>query len=176
MLKTIFILPLAMLSACATLVNGSSQNVTVSTNPPGASCTLDRVGARVGAIPATPGSVRVDKSKNDLSVTCAKGGYQTATVAHPPSFGAATFGNIIAGGVIGVVVDAASGANYTYPDDVRVDLAANPTPAAPPMALQAPLNGPEAPTRLMPVVAQPETQPLLVKPTRISATTRQYPH
>ena len=81
MLKTIFALPLAMLSACATLVNGSSQNVTVSTNPPGASCTLDRVGARIGAIPATPGSVRLDKSKNDLSVTCAKGGQPDACCA-----------------------------------------------------------------------------------------------
>ena len=176
MLKTFLLFPLAMLSACATLVNGTSQNVTVSTNPPGANCTLDRIGARVGAIPATPGSVRVDKSKNDLSVTCAKDGYQTATVSRPPSFGAATFGNIIAGGVVGVVVDAASGANYTYPDDIRIDLAANPAPAAPPMALQAPVGGPDAPIRLMPVMAQPETQPMPFKPTRISATPRQYPH
>ncbi len=174
MLKTICVFPLAMLSACATLVNGSSQNVTVSTNPPGASCTLDRIGARVGAIPATPGSVRLDKSKNDLSVTCAKDGYQTATVSRAPSFGGATFGNIIAGGVIGVVVDAASGANYSYPDDIRVDLAASPAPATPPMALQAPSNGPDAPIRLMPVAAQPETPSTRIKPTRISATAGQY--
>lgn len=169
MIKKICVLPLAMLSACATLVNGSSQNVTVFTNPPGANCTLDRIGARVGAISATPGSVRLDKSKNDLSVTCAKDGYQTATVSRAPSFGAATFGNIIAGGVIGVVVDAASGANYSYPDDIRMDLAANPAPAAPPMAVQAPPSGPDAPIRLMPVAAQPEAQPLRIKPTRISA-------
>ncbi len=170
MLESVLIFPLAMLSACATLVDGSSQSVTVSTNPPGASCTLDRV----GAIPATPGSVRVDKSKNDLSVTCAKDGYQTATVAHPPSVGAATFGNIIAGGVIGVVVDAASGANYTYPDDIRIDLAANPAPVLPPVALQAPPGGRDAPIRLMPVAAQSD-QLLPIKPTKISATPGQYP-
>ena len=175
MLKAVFVLPLAMLSACATLVNGSSQNVTVSTNPPGASCTLDRIGARIGAIPATPGSVRLDKSKNDLSVTCAKDGYQTATVSRAPSFGGATFGNLIAGGVIGVVVDAASGANYSYPDDIRMDLAANPAPAVPPMALQAPPSGPDAPIRLMPVAVQPKAQPLRIKPTKISATAGQYP-
>ena len=175
MLKKVLMFPLAMLLACATLVNGSRQNVTVSTNPPGASCTLDRVGARVGAIPATPGSVRVDRSKNDVSVTCAKDGYPTATVAHPPSFGAATFGNIIAGGVIGVVVDAASGANYTYPEDIRTDLAANPAPALPPMALQAAPGGPDVPIRLMPVAAQPEDQPLRIRPTKISATPGQHP-
>lgn len=150
--------------------------MTVSTNPPGASCTLDRVGARVGAIPATPGSVRLDKSKNDLSVTCAKDGYQTATVARPPSFGAATFGNIIAGGVIGVVVDAASGANYTYPDDIRIDLAANPAPAMPPMALQVPQGGPDGSIRLLPAAAQVEAQSARIRPTRISATPAPYPH
>jgi len=36
MLKNILVLPLALLSACATLVNGTSQTVTVSTTPPGA--------------------------------------------------------------------------------------------------------------------------------------------
>ena len=126
-------------------------------------------------ITATPGSVRLDKSKNDLSVTCAKDGYQTATVSRAASFGGATFGNIIAGGVIGVVVDAASGANYSYPDDIRMDLAAIPAPAAPPVALQAPPGGPDAPIRLLPVAAQPETQPLRIKPTNISATAGQYP-
>ncbi len=119
--------------------------------------------------------MRSGKRKNDLSVTCAKDGYQTATVAHPPSFGAATFGNIVAGGVIGVVVDAASGANYTYPDDICVDLAANPAPALPPVALQAPPGGPDAPIRLMPVAAQPEDQPLRIRPTKISATPGQFP-
>jgi len=119
MLKAFLGAPLALLGACATLVNGTSQTVTVSTTPPAASCTLDRMGARVGAISATPGSVHLDKSKNDLSVTCSKEGFQTASVAHASSFSGATFGNIIAGGVIGVIVDAASGANYSYPADIR---------------------------------------------------------
>ena len=116
MLRLALLLPLALLPACATIVNGSSQTVTVSTTPPAATCTLDRVGQRIGAIAATPGSVRVDKSKNDLSVTCAKDGYQTATVTHPPSFGGATFANILfglVGGPIAVIVDASSGANYS---------------------------------------------------------------
>ena len=167
MLKNILVLPLALLSACATLVNGTSQTVTVSTTPPGASCTLDRMGTRIGAISVTPGSVHLDKSKNDLSVTCAKDGFQTATVSHAPNFGGATFGNIIAGGVIGGVVDAASGANYSYPDDIRVDMAAA-VPTTPPMAQQAPMWMPEA-AQIMPVAALSNTRPALPQPASISS-------
>ena len=144
MLKAAFLIPVIFLSACATIVNGSSQTVTVSTTPPGATCTVDRMGARIGAVAQTPGSVRLDKSKNDLSVTCSKPGFQTATVTKAPSFGGATFGNIIAGGVVGVVVDAASGANYEYPGDIRLDLAAEAAPALPPLALQAPVLAPDS--------------------------------
>lgn len=143
MRKAAFLLPITLLSACATIVNGSSQTVTVSTTPPGATCTVDRVGARIGAVAQTPGSVRLDKSKNDLSVTCSKPGFQTATVTKAPSFGGATFGNIIAGGVIGVVVDAASGANYEYPGDIRLEMAAEAPAALPPLALQVPVAAPD---------------------------------
>lgn len=143
MIKAAFILPITLLSACATIVNGSSQTVTLSTTPPAATCTVDRVGARIGAVALTPGSVRLDKSKNDLSVTCSKPGFQTATVTKAPSFGGATFGNILLGGVVGVVVDAASGANYEYPADIRLELAAEAPPALPPLALQPPAIAPD---------------------------------
>lgn len=113
------------LSGCATIVNGSNQSVTVSTDPPGASCVLSRQGETVGAIAATPGSVQVSKSKNDVDVTCQKAGFVTASVAKSPSFGGATFGNILAGGLVGAVVDAASGANYTYPSEIHVPMAAS---------------------------------------------------
>ncbi len=141
MLKTALLIPLAFLSACATIVNGGSQTVIVSTPPPGATCTVDRMGARIGAIPQTPGSLRLDKSKNDLSVTCNKPGFQTAAVTHSSSFGAMTAGNVLGGlviGPIGFIVDAASGANYEYPSDIRLDLAANAASGLPPIALQQP--------------------------------------
>lgn len=138
MLKTALLIPLAFLSACATIVNGTSQTVTVSTAPPGATCTVDRMGARIGAVPQTPGSLRVDKSKHDLSVTCSKFGFQTAAVTRSSSFGAMTFGNLIAGGAVGFVVDAASGASFEYPSDIRLDLAENAASGLPPIALQQP--------------------------------------
>jgi len=123
-----------VLPACATLVNGSKQTVTITTDPPGATCRLTRGNETLGAIAATPGSVQVSKSKNDINVVCEKNGYQNVAVSRSPSFGGATFGNILAGGVVGVVVDAASGANYSYPAEVHLGMAATP-PATLPTAL-----------------------------------------
>jgi hypothetical protein len=125
----------AVLPACATVVEGTSDTVTVSTTPAGATCTIDRNGERVGAVPITPGSVRIDKSRHDLTVTCTKEGYQTASVTTSPTFTGTTFGNILVGGLVGVAVDIASGANNRYPSEVRLELAENPRPAAPPPPL-----------------------------------------
>lgn len=130
----------ALLPACATVVEGTSDTVTLSTNPAGATCTVDRNGERVAAIATTPGSVRIGKSRHDLNVTCTKEGYQPATVAASSKFTGATFGNVIAGGVVGVVVDAASGANNRYPSEVRLDLVES--PAAPPPAPVAQVPSP----------------------------------
>ena len=121
-----------LLSGCATIFEGTSQSVAISTDPAGANCTIDRHGSRIGQVNPTPGSIHLDKSKDDLAVLCNLAGYQAATVTSSPKFQGTTFGNIIAGGVVGVIVDAADGANYAYPDDVRVTLA----PAVAPVAVR----------------------------------------
>jgi len=151
MRRLALLLPLALLPACATIVNGSSQTVTVSSTPPAATCTLDRVGERIGAIAATPGSVRIDKSRKDLTVTCSKDGYQTATVTHPSSFSGATFGNFIIGGGVGFIVDASTGANFSYPEDIRLELAQAAPPRGPSISL-AP--APDGAPRVIPVSAR----------------------
>lgn len=113
---------LSLLSGCATIVNGSSQMVTITTTPPSAACMLDRIGTRLGVIPQTPSSLRIDKSKNDLSVTCSKEGFAMASVTKSPRFSGATFGNLLVGGAVGVVIDVASGANYAYPNTIELAL------------------------------------------------------
>jgi hypothetical protein len=150
MLRMVPVLSLLLLPACATLVSGTDQTVTVSTTPSGASCTLDRVGERVGAVPATPGSLRVDKSVHDHTVTCSKEGFETASATHASKFNGATFGNLLAGGVIGLAIDASSGANFTYPSDIRLQLAAlPPAPLPPPIAQDS-----EGDTAPAPIVAR----------------------
>lgn len=92
---------------------------------------MDRAGTKLGTVNPTPGSLRIDKSKNDLDVTCSKPGFQQARTSTSPKFVGTTFGNIVFGGLIGFAVDAASGADYEYPSDIKVELA----PAAPETAV-----------------------------------------
>jgi hypothetical protein len=122
------------ITGCATILEGTSQSVQITTTPPGARCLVDREGARLGEVGSTPGSIRLDKSKNDIAVTCSKDGYQTATIAQSPDFQGTTFGNILIGGGVGAIADAASGANYEYPKQVTLALAPMAAPPPPPLA------------------------------------------
>ena len=107
---------------CATLTKGSTQTVTVNTDPPGGSCTLSREGKEVAVINPTPGSIAVEKASASLSVLCRKSGYQDSAGSFASEFQSMTFGNILFGGVIGIVVDAASGAINKYPDMVTITM------------------------------------------------------
>ena len=43
--------------ACATMVNGTTQDLYVETQPEGASCKIDRQGATVGTVNPTPAAL-----------------------------------------------------------------------------------------------------------------------
>ena len=62
----------------------------------------------------TPWAVKVEKTKLDILVCCEKEGYCTAEITVESDVAAMTFGNIILGGGIGVVIDSASGASNKY--------------------------------------------------------------
>lgn len=121
------------LPACSTIVEGTDQQVTVITDPSGASCTLSREGSVIGVVNPTPGSIQVDKSKNAIAVRCEREGYQPTAGTLSSEFEGMTFGNILFGGLIGVAVDASSGAMNEYPPSITLILTPErPTPQAPP--------------------------------------------
>ncbi len=109
-------------SACATVVGGTTQEVFIESEPSGAACKVDRLGANVGMVSPTPGRVNVSRSKETMIVSCTRDGYEQSNEVLVSSFTGATVGNILLGGVVGIVVDAASGANNRYPDRVMVVL------------------------------------------------------
>ena len=109
-------------SGCASIVKGTTQSVTVATEPSGATCILSRDGQQVAVINPTPGTVTVDKARGTISVGCKKIGFQDSAGALASSFQAMTFGNIIFGGLIGVAVDAATGAINEYPPMVTITM------------------------------------------------------
>lgn len=110
----------AQAAACATVVEGTDDLVSFESTPAGARCLVDRDGARVGTVDSAPGSLKLSKSKNDLTVTCDKTGHLTVTEQVESEFTGSTFGNILLGGGIGVIVDAASGANNRYPSPIKI--------------------------------------------------------
>src|ERR1043166_7492610 len=58
------------LSGCGTITQGTSQNIAITTSPPGAHCEMTRKGEHVATLDKTPGTVKVDKTKNDILLTC----------------------------------------------------------------------------------------------------------
>jgi hypothetical protein len=107
---------------CATLTKGGSQTVTVDTDPSGAVCTLARDAKTLAVINPTPGSVSVEKAQGTIAIACTKHGYLEASGSLASEFQAMTFGNILLGGIVGVVVDAASGAMREYPTKATITL------------------------------------------------------
>jgi hypothetical protein len=110
------------LPACATITSGTSQSLSVLTEPAGATCTVTREDAVLGVVNPTPGTLTVSKSARDMSVRCTRAGHSPGVASVVPQFQVMTAGNILIGGFIGLAVDAASGAMSRYPESVTVAL------------------------------------------------------
>ena len=111
-----------MAGGCATVVSGTTQTIGVNSDPEGADCQFRRKGVLVGRVNPTPGTMQVGKDYESVSVLCTKEGFDETTGVIGSEFQAMTLGNILLGGVIGVVVDAASGAMMKYPESVTFTL------------------------------------------------------
>lgn len=109
-------------SACATVTTGTDQSVIVETTPQGAACQFSRGGATVATVNPTPGSIILPKSKYDVMMVCQKNGFENASAVLTSTFQGATLGNAILGGLIGIAIDASSGAANKYPDNIKVRL------------------------------------------------------
>jgi hypothetical protein len=119
------------LSACATIVTSSNQDIAV-TSAPGdqAMCTATN---GVGSwTVTTPGSIKVERSKNDLQVSCTKAGFQNAQATGASGFEPWALGNILLGGLIGLGIDWASGSIHKYPNAIQVPLRPSSTGSAQP--------------------------------------------
>lgn len=140
-----------LLTGCSTIVKGTQQQVSVAT--PGvqdAMCTLSSpaVGTRTVQ---TPGTIVLPKSKHDVAVSCVKQCYTTGVGVLASETEIMTAGNVLFGGVIGLGIDAASGAMNKYQPGVEIAMSPIPNCGAPkkgrgvPMA-STPVPPPEPPS------------------------------
>jgi hypothetical protein len=111
-------LALALLTtSCATIVSGSKQNVKFSSNPSTATIFIDEV--EVGK---TPFEIKLAR-KSDHNVMIKLEGYQTYQTKLTRKINGWYWGNILFGGLIGVIVDPITGAVYTLtPKEINAQM------------------------------------------------------
>ena len=121
------------LYGCASIFEGTAQEITVNTNPAGANCTIERQDKQIAVVPSTPGDATVRKTKYDILIRCKKDGYQEATYLNHSDVAGVVFVNALGGLVSGGIaagVDSATGADNKYDSVVNITLTPAGTQAA----------------------------------------------
>jgi hypothetical protein len=121
-MRALTIVTALALTGCATVIEGTTQTVTIKTHPDDAECAVARRDELDLARTTHSGQqITVEKSRRPLVVACAKPGYKTETVVTESAvsdWGAAGIALTATGGLI----DWATGAQRTYPDTVTIIL------------------------------------------------------
>jgi hypothetical protein len=140
----------ATLGGCASVTRGTTENISIATTPSGA--TADITGLEIPTACVTP-CVIVAKRNADITITIGKEGFEPQVIPLTRdisgSGGAGFAGNILLGGVIGMGVDAVTGAATDH----------RPNPVIVTLQPVAPLTPPPTATRTRPksVKRAPET-------------------
>jgi hypothetical protein len=146
LLLLLCVMPLLGLVGCASITGSSNQPISVTSTYQGkpiagANCTL--INDKGTWYVTTPGSVVIHKSYDDLSATCKKEETHAGASTFKSESQGSVWGNVIAGGIIGYAVDASSGAGFSYPPTLNVEMILGnvlppPTAASNPTAGSAP--------------------------------------
>ena len=124
----------AMLGGCASVSRGTTETISVESTPPGAEAIISGLDNPMTCM--TPCAV-VAKRNADISVTVQKSGYEPQVVQLikeiPPAGAAGFAGNVLLGGLVGMGVDAVTGAATDHkPNPVIVTLQPRALPPPPP--------------------------------------------
>lgn len=108
----------AIATACGTIIHGTRQDVGVSSSPTGAQVVVDNM-----PLGQTPVVAKLTRKDNHV-IRITMPGYQTFETNVTRSVSGWVWGNIVFGGLIGLVVDAISGGLYKLrPEQVTGTLA-----------------------------------------------------
>ena len=97
------------LSGCATITSGTDQSIQVDSTPGKAQVRLN--GATFGT---TPTRLTLARKNRTATVELQLAGFETHKIELERKVNGWVWGNIIFGGLIGLAVDATTGAMYTY--------------------------------------------------------------
>jgi hypothetical protein len=108
----------ASLGGCATVMNGTNIDYLTETDPAGADIVF------LNGLKCTSPCTLELKRGSDTRIDIKKPGYEPVYVLVQSRLAGSTFGNILAGGIIGGVVDGGNGASNTlFPRPLKVRLA-----------------------------------------------------
>ena len=117
---------------CASIVHGGNRNVTIGSDPSGAKASISRAGGEAVSVQTTPCTVSLDPKGGyfkgqSYTLTLELAGYRSATVELRPKLSGWYFGNIVLGGLIGMVaVDPVTGSMWNIePDHIEQKLTAS---------------------------------------------------
>jgi hypothetical protein len=114
---------LVLTAGCATITRGTTQNIAIHTpGAPGAVCILSS-GSIASRTVVTPATISVEKGMDSIAVRCTKECFHDGAGIVTSSMEAMTAGNILVGGVVGLGVDAMSGAMNKYNPDTGIYMA-----------------------------------------------------
>ena len=117
---SIIVLVFVILGGCATITKGRDQRVAINTpGVQGAVCELTSEGIGTYTV-LTPNNIELPKSRRNIDVMCRKECFEDTGGVINSSLVGAFAGNIILGGVIGIGVDAMSGAMNEYDPSITV--------------------------------------------------------
>lgn len=130
--RVVLIACVAGLSGCATITTDDHQSIAIRSDPPGATCRIAQGAEVIKTISRTPETVLVGKGRHDLSIDCSLPGYYPGAAVLNSHFQDMAYGNVLIGGLLGLLVDSSSGAIKEYPRSVIVLLDRQPIPGESP--------------------------------------------
>ena len=108
---------------CASIVHQTTQQVPVKSDPPGAALTVACGDVNNDPKLTTPTTITLHRKPDVCTLKLSKEGYKEKEVAFTKSMSPWYLGNILGGGIIGLIVDAANGAMFDRkPNGVDVKL------------------------------------------------------
>jgi hypothetical protein len=109
-------------TGCATLVNGSSQDIRVATQPRGATVLLRCPDGDRRVSELTPASIRLSRRGRACTLVLSKAGYRPATIELVKKVSPWSLGNVVTCGC-GLAVDAVTGGMFAFvPGSIEVTL------------------------------------------------------
>jgi hypothetical protein len=141
----------ALLGGCGSITRGTTEDVAINSTPIGAKVTTD-----IGMNCSAPCTLKVPRNK-DFTITASAEGYKTSTLfigRKVSGNGAAGMaGNVLVGGIIGVVVDSSTGAAMDHtPNPAFIVLVKD--------DLSIPGEPPVLPVKKKPLVKEPSAAPI----------------